>query len=91
MVLVKRLVLDILKPHNPNPLEFSTALAQQGAYRIKLTVLEVDESTETLQVVIEGTDIDFERIQASVTELGGSLHSIDEVEVVGQSEPADSS
>jgi len=88
MVLVKRLVLDILKPHHPNPLEFSTTLAQQGAYRVKLTVLEMDANTETLQVVIEGTDIDFERIQAGIAELGGSLHSIDEVEVVGEAEPA---
>jgi len=89
MVLVKRLVLDILKPHHPNPLEFSKALAQQGSYRVTLTVLEMDESTETLQVVIEGADIDFERIQAAITELGGSLHSIDEVEVLGEAEPTD--
>lgn len=89
MVLVKRLVLDILKPHHPNPLEFSRALAEQGAYRIKLTVLEMDENTETLQVVIEGADIDFDLIQAAIGDLGGSLHSIDEVEVVGAAEPAD--
>jgi hypothetical protein len=89
MILVKRLVLDILKPHHPNALEFSKALAQRGPYRVKLTVLEMDESTETLQVVIEGADIDLERIQAAIAELGGSLHSIDEVEVVGEGEPAD--
>jgi len=89
MVLLKRLVLDILKPHHPNPVEFSRVLAQQGAYRVKLTVLEMDESTETLQVVIEGVDVDFERIQTAITELGGSLHSIDEVEVVGEARSGD--
>jgi hypothetical protein len=89
MVLVKRLALDIRKPHHPNPLGLSRALAQQGGYRVKPTVLEMDESTETLQVVIEGADIDFGLIHAAITDLGGSLHSIDEVEVVGEAAPSD--
>ena len=86
MVLVKRLVLDVLKPHQPNALEFSQALARAGGdYRVCITVLEVDEKTETLQVVVEGDAIDFDAVQSSIHDLGGSLHSIDEVEV--QSEP----
>jgi len=88
MIAVKRLVLDVLKPHAPNPLEFSKALAEQGGYRVRLTVVEMDEKTETLQVVIEGDDVDFARIQATLADLGASLHSIDEVEVVGEPEPA---
>ena len=86
MVLVKRLILDVLKPHQPNALEFSRAIASAGGdYRVCITVLEVDESTETLQIVIEGDAIDFEAVQAGISDLGGSLHSIDEVEV--HSEP----
>ncbi len=81
---VKRLLLDILKPHHPNPLEFGRILAEQGAYRIQLRVLEMDENTESMELVIEGENIDFERIQSSIAELGGSLHSIDEVEVLGE-------
>jgi hypothetical protein len=50
-----------------------------------LTVCEVDEKTETLQVVVEGSAINFEAVQAVIRGMGGSLHSIDEVEV--QSEP----
>ena len=87
MVLVKRLVLDILKPHQPNALEFSQAIACAGGdYRVCLTVLEVDENTETLQVVVEGDSIDFNAVQSSISELGGSLHSVDEVEVLSQAE-----
>ena len=86
MVLVKRLVLDVLKPHQPNALEFSQALAKAGGdYRVCITVLEVDENTETLKVVVEGDAIDFDAIQSGISALGGSLHSIDEVEV--QSKP----
>lgn len=86
MVRVKRLVLDVLKPHHPNVLEFSRVLAEQGLHRVKLTVVEMDDQTETLQVMIEGPDIDFERIQAAIEEFGASLHSIDEVEVEGAPE-----
>ena len=84
MVLVKRLVLDVLKPHQPNALEFSQAIAStDGNSRVQVSVLEVDEHTETLKVVIESESIDFEAIQSSISEMGGSLRSIDEVEVQG--------
>jgi hypothetical protein len=89
MTFVKRLVLDILKPHTPNVLDFSRTLAAQGELRVKLTVLEMDDKTETLQVVIEGEDIDFERIQQAIAESGASLHSIDEVEILGEGDKAE--
>lgn len=83
MISVKRVVLDVLKPHHPNALEFSQTIAEVGPdYRVRLTVLEVDENTETLQIVVEGGGIDFEAIQTAINGLGGSLHSIDEVEVL---------
>lgn len=86
MVSVKRLVLDVLKPHHPNALEFSQTIAKVGAdYRVHLTVNEMDEKTETLQIVVEGNAIDFEAIHSTISNMGGSLHSIDEVEV--QNEP----
>ena len=82
MVLVKKLVLDVLKPHQPNALEFCEAIASAGNdYRVHLTVLEVDEKTETLQITVEANAIDSETLLARINELGGSLHSIDEVEV----------
>lgn len=85
MAAVKKLVLDVLKPHQPNALEFSQNLADVGAdYRVQLTVIEVDENTETLRVVIEGGSLDFYAIQAAIDKMGGSLHSIDEVEVLGE-------
>ena len=87
MILVTRLVLDVLKPHHPSVLEFGRLLAEQGEHRVKLTVLEMDDQTETLQAVIEGPAIDFDRIQSAITGFGASLHSINEVEVESQSEP----
>ena len=85
MVSVKRLVLDVLKPHQPNALEFAQSIAALAeGYRVDIRVLEVDEQTETLYVTIEGEQLDFERISATISENGASLHSIDEVSVVGE-------
>lgn len=87
MISVKRVVLDVLKPHRPNALEFSQAIAKAGVdYRVCLRVLEVDENTETLQVEVKGNAIDFESIQSSISDMGGSLHSVDEVEVHNEPE-----
>jgi hypothetical protein len=81
---VQRLVLDVLKPHQPNALEFATALASlDEGYRVEIKVEEVDEHTETVRVAIEGEALDFERITAAISENGASLHSIDEVAVIG--------
>ena len=85
MVAVKRMVLDVLKPHQPNALDFSRTIAAVGDdYRVRLTVIEVDENTETLQMVVESQSIDFEAVLSSINTMGGSLHSIDEVEVLNQ-------
>jgi len=85
MASVQRLVLDVLKPHQPNTLEFARAIAALGeGYQVDIRVLEVDEDTETLQVIIEGNRLDFEGISGAISENGASLHSIDEVSVVGK-------
>ncbi|HEY9050050.1 MAG TPA: DUF211 domain-containing protein [Gammaproteobacteria bacterium] len=82
MVSVKRIMLDVLKPHQPNALEFSQAIARIGKdYQVRLTVVEIDEKTETVQLEVEGNAIDFEKIQSAITSMAGSLHSIDEVVV----------
>ena len=81
---VRHLVLDVLKPHQPNVLEFARAIASVGEdYRVEIRVVEVDEQTETLQLSISGTALDFDAISAVIDENGGSLHSIDEVSVAG--------
>lgn len=87
MVLLKRLVLDILKPHHPSVLDFGRLLAEQGESQVRLTVMEMDDKTETLQVIVEGPDINFDLLLAAITEFGASLHSIDEVKVVSEPEP----
>ena len=82
MINVKRIVLDVLKPHQPNGLEFTSAIAEQSpGTRVKLTVIEVDEKTETVVIVIEGQDLRYNTITEAISNMGGTVHSIDEVEV----------
>jgi hypothetical protein len=87
MIQIKRLVLDVLKPHQPYVQEFARAIAAnaEGSY-VKLKVLEMDDKTETLEIIIEGTDLELDSIVTSINEMGGSLHSVDGVEVMNVKE-----
>jgi len=88
MSTLKRIVLDVLKPHHPNALDFAGAIADASSgCRVRVTVTEVDEKTESTVVAIEGEDIPFQDIVDIITRLGASVHSIDEVEVSGASQP----
>ena len=85
MAIVKRILLDVLKPHQPGSLEFAETLADLNpGYRVNLKVEEVDENTESIIVVITGDDIRFEEIDQSIKNMGGTIHSVDEVEAEGK-------
>ena len=84
MASIKRIVLDVLKPHQPNALEFAKLIAELDEnYNVKVTVEEVDEKTESIIMIIEADDIHFDGVAETISNMGGSVHSIDEVEVVG--------
>ncbi len=87
MIAVKRLVLDVLKPHQPAPLEFCQEIARLGAgYRVSLTVEEWDENTQTLRLEVSGPGLDMAAIERALTRMGASLHSVDQVEVYNEAE-----
>ena len=89
MVFVKKIVLDVLKPHQPNALEFSKMITTTGDdYWVHVTILEVDEKTESMQLEVRGQSVDFEAIRKSIIEQGGTVHSIDEVVVQSEGEVA---
>ncbi|MDY6941493.1 MAG: DUF211 domain-containing protein [Pseudomonadota bacterium] len=85
MPAITRVVLDILKPHHPTLVEFAAELSEHvPGVLIRLNMVEMDEKTETLLVTVEGRDIPVGRLFESIAQLGGSLHSVDEVEVDGR-------
>ena len=80
---VKKVVLDVLKPHKPNGLEFSSTLAEKCPdCRVSFDVQAVDENTESVVIVIEGDDLQYDVIAETIHNMGGSVHSIDQVEVI---------
>ena len=79
---IKLLVLDILKPHKPDIVEFGQELTRaNGVENIDISVYAVDEKTESVKVVIEGASLDFEIIRKTIEEFGAVVHSVDKAAI----------
>jgi len=77
---IKRLVLDVLKPHHPSIIELSKRISNMGGILgVNCTIDEVDQDTESLKVTIEGNSINYEKVEKIIKECGAVIHSIDSV------------
>jgi hypothetical protein len=77
---IKRLVLDVLKPHKPSILELAKKISKLPHVNgVNLSIQEVDTETETIKITVEGNDIDFEELESVIEDMGAVIHSIDEV------------
>jgi len=80
MVAVRRLVIDVLKPHEPELVDFAERLARtDGVEALSTSLVETDREVQNVKITFEGKALDVERIEAAVEQQGGSVHSIDEV------------
>ncbi|AUX08168.1 hypothetical protein AArcSl_0517 [Halalkaliarchaeum desulfuricum] len=78
--MIRRLVLDVLKPHEPPMVTFSSQLSQlESVSGVTTKLVEMEEDVRTVRVAIEGEDLDLSKIEASIEDLSGSIHSVDEV------------
>ena len=78
--MIRRLVLDVLKPHNPSVVELSEALRHlQGVEGVNIIIYEIDQQVENAKVIIAGNNIDFESVKKKLEELGATIHSVDQV------------
>lgn len=84
---IRKLVFDVLKPHRPTGLEFASAVAEKcpGSV-INLKVAAVDQNTESVMLRVEGENLDYEGIAETIVQMGASIHSVDEVEVIRSQE-----
>ncbi len=81
---IRRLVLDVMKPHKPSIVDVALKLSRvSGVNGVNCILDEVDQETESLKVVIEGPNIDFDEIKETLESLGAVIHSID-VAVAGK-------
>ena len=81
---LRKLVLDVMKPHKPSVLIFADRLADlEGVDGVNSSIVEIDREVENIKVTLEGSDIDFDSVEDIIDELGGSVHSVDKV-ICGQ-------
>jgi len=81
-VLIKKLVLDVLKPREPPIHELAAKLTScSGVSEVNILLAEIDQNTESVKVSVSGDNIDIESLRKSIEEYGASIHSIDEVTV----------
>lgn len=77
---IKHLVLDVLKPHSPPLPEFASFLTElNGIEKVDITLVEMDEKTESLKVVLSGTAIEYNALKEHVGKQGAVIHSVDQV------------
>lgn len=80
MAELRRLVLDTLKPHEPSIVALAQSLSDlDGVSAVNISIYEIDQKVENAKITLEGTAIDFPTVVAVVHDMGGTVHSIDEV------------
>mgnify|MGYP000739301779 CR=1 FL=1 len=80
MTYVRRLVLDLLKPHDPDVVTFAESAADcEGVSGVNVVLVETDKEVENVKLTVEGDSIPVDSIHEAVEDLGGTVHSIDEV------------
>jgi hypothetical protein len=76
---LRRLVLDVLKPHEPTMLTLAREIADLPSVEAATTdLVEIDEEVREVTLTIEGPELDYDEIVSVVDDLGGSVHSIDQ-------------
>ncbi len=89
MAKIRRLVLDVLKPHQPSILDMAEGITDlDSVSSVNAILYEVDEKVENIKMTIVGDSLDFDAIRDEIEDLGGSVHSVDEAvcgeEIVGE-------
>ena len=78
--MIRRIVLDVLKPYKPNVVEVSEALSHlTGVEGVNIIINEIDQQVENAKVIVVGISINFDDIRKKLEEFGATIHSIDEV------------
>lgn len=74
------MVLDVLKPHKPTIVDVAERVSDaDGVEGTNAILVEIDEEVQNIKITIEGADIEYGAVKAVIEEMGGSVHSIDEI------------
>ena len=70
----------MLKPMEPNIIEMANSLSTlTGVSAVNISIVEIDLKVENAKITIEGDDLNYEEVKNLIEDMGGSIHSIDEV------------
>ena len=77
---IRRIVLDVLKPHSPRLTDLALLLAQdERVSGLNISLKEVDQNTESITITLEGDDLKYDSIKEILEQAGAVIHSIDQV------------
>jgi len=77
---IKRVVLDVLKPHAPSIIELAKRLGGlEGISGVNISLEEVDAETDSVKITIEGNNINYKEVKEEIIECGAVIHSVDAV------------
>lgn len=77
---ILRLVLDVMKPFEPNIVAFADTLARlEGVSAVNIALMESDREVENIKITIEGERLSFDIISEQIRQMAGAVHSIDMV------------
>ncbi|MEF8852875.1 MAG: DUF211 domain-containing protein [Haloarculaceae archaeon] len=77
---LRRVVLDVLKPHEPPLLAFTERVdAVDCVDAVTSSLIELDQEVQNVKLTVEGEDLDYAAVEDAVAGLGGTVHSVDEV------------
>ncbi|MEF8843779.1 MAG: DUF211 domain-containing protein [Haloarculaceae archaeon] len=80
MATVRRLVVDVLKPHDPPLVEFTRQVSEVDCVGgVTATLIELDQEVQNVKLTFEGESLDPETIEERIEELGATVHSVDQV------------
>ncbi|MGQ4555205.1 DUF211 domain-containing protein [Halobellus sp. GM3] len=76
---LRRVVIDVLKPHEPSILTFTERIADvAGVDGVAASLIELDQEVQNVKITVEGDALAYETIEETVEGLGGTVHSVDQ-------------
>lgn len=77
---IRRLVVDVLKPHEPPMLPFTQQVADvESVTGVNATLIELDQEVQNVKITVEGDAVDYDAVKTVIEDAGGSIHSVDQV------------
>ena len=80
MTVIRQLVIDVLKPHEPSMLSVAQEITEiDSVGGVNAVLLEMDEEVRNIKFTIEGENIDYDAVSKVIEDTGAQVHSVDQV------------